>query len=328
MRIGVVGGCGYIGSHLCRRLERTNHDVMVFDNLENGHKDMVNFPVFVGDLKNIDDVKDFIVGYKPNIVIHLASYIEAGESMKKPIKYFENNCIGSLNLFNSMKDNNITDVIFASTAGVYKEHSYQMKETWKKEPSSFYGKTKLITEELLKRFCSEYDFNSIVFRFFNVAGASPYGDIGELHEPESHLIPIIIEYMLNKRDEFYIYGNDYNTTDGTCVRDYIHVEDLVDAFMMGIKKLNKIYGFNDYNIGSGKGYSVLDIFNEIKRTMYPEKSQNHCFRGFKYGDRRDGDPDSLVADISKIKREWNWEPQRGLKDIINSAIKWHKSLMN
>lgn len=318
MKVAVTGGCGYIGSHLCRRLKKQGLETVVFDNLEKGHKWLVKQPVYLGDLKKKEEIDLFLEKFEPEVVVHLAAYIEAGESMREPVKYFENNVLGSFNLFKSMQEHNLNKLLYASTAAVYKSKSTPLGEDKRKEPSSVYGKTKLQTEELLKWF----GFDSVAFRFFNVAGAHPSGELGQFSQ--SHLMTRVIGYFFGTLENFRVFGQDYPTKDGTCVRDYVHVEDLVDAFLLALDHLDDLEGFRAYNIGSGKGYSVLEVFNEVKKQLYPERWKNHNFKGFKFGERRPGDPASLTAKISKIHEDWGWEPKRDLEEIVSSALKWHK----
>lgn len=320
MKILVTGGAGYIGSHTVYLLQKQGWEVVVFDNLVYGHKEAVNCPLIVGDLLNKNDIVGVFKNNKFDGVIHFAAYALAGESMEKPGKYFENNILGGLNLLEVMKDFGVKYIVFSSTCAVY---GYPKKlpvgEEEEKKPVSVYGESKLMFEKILNWYDRIFGIKNVCLRYFNAAGALLDGSIGEDHSPETHIIPVAMEVVLGKREKFVIFGDDYNTPDGTCIRDYIHVLDLAEAH---IKSLEYLKGKNQsdyFNVGTGQGYSNKEIISMIKEVTGVD---------FKVetGPRRLGDPDAIWADNSKIKRVLGWRPKYSdLKTIIESAWNWHKN---
>lgn len=329
MKILVTGGAGYIGSHAVLALLQRGDEVVVFDNLELGYSESIdrinsNFRngavLFQGDLKNTGDLNRMFDEY-PAIdgVLHFAAYSLVGESMKNPQRYYKNNVCGSLNLFTAMVEHNVSRIVFSSTAAVYGEpETVPIREDDRQKPINPYGKSKLMIEGILDDFFTAYGLNSIRLRYFNAAGASRTVDIGESHKPETHLIPITMQAALGSREKMYIYGEDYNTPDGTCIRDYIHVEDLIDAHLLALDKMVETEICDYFNLGTQEGLSVRQIIEKCKEVTGVDFT-------VEIGERRVGDPDKLVADASKAKEVLGWEPKLGLDEIIESAWKWHQN---
>jgi len=320
MAILVCGGAGYIGSHAVAELIKRGEDVIVVDNLQKGHMDAIweGAKICLGDLRD----KEFLgrVFRENNIegVIHFAADSLVGESMELPLKYYENNVYGTMCLLEVMKENNVDKIVFSSTAATYGEpESVPIRETDRTEPTNAYGETKLAVEKMLKWADTAYGIKHVVLRYFNVAGAHESGMIGEAHDPETHLIPIILQVALNKREKIFIYGDDYDTPDGTCIRDYIHVMDLVDAHILALKKLNKDNTSSTYNLGNGEGFSVKEVIESVRKvTKHEIKAE--------LAPRRSGDPARLIASSEKAMSELGWEPKfTNMEDIISSAWKWH-----
>lgn len=318
MKVMVVGGAGYIGSITARSLTESGHDVVVADHFESHSK------AKLGDIKTVqanlldpESLNQAIVNFMPDVVMHFAAYIQMGESMKDPRKYYENNALGSRNLIEAMIRAGVTKMVFASSAGVYGNPVHvPIPEDDPKEPENPYGETKLVIERLLKWYGKAYDFHSISLRFFNAAGASLDGELGEDHQNESHIIPNIIKAQLTDK-EFTLFGNDYPTEDGTCIRDYIHVLDLASAFTRAAEKLMEGAVTTAYNAGTGKGYSNKQIIEMV------EKVSGKPVR-VKYEPRRPGDANILIADAARIQKELGWNPNYSdLETIIKTAYEWH-----
>ena len=319
MKILVTGGAGYIGSHTVRRLLEANYDVIVVDNLSKGHKESLPkgikfFKIDIGDSKELSKI---LKDYKIDAVMHFAGFIEAEESMLKPDKYYKNNVEKSMLLMETMLKFNIKKLVFSSSAAVYgKPSSIPIKETAKLTPVNVYGKTKLIIEKKLASYGKKYGLKSASLRYFNAAGAGY--DIGEDHRPESHLIPNIFNVILGNRKEIKIFGANYDTKDGTCIRDYVHVLDLADAHVLALNKLLTSGKSDVYNIGSEKGYSVKEIIRAVEKVAKKKVP-------VKAAKPRKGDTKILIADSSKIKKELGWKPKFGLNKIIETAWAWHKN---
>lgn len=320
MKILVTGGAGYIGSITNQELRKKGFETVVFDNLIYGHrKAVVDSILEVGDLLRIESLRKIFKKHKFDGVIHFAAYALAGESMRDPYRYFKNNIQGGLNLLQVMTENNVKKIIFSSSCAVY---GYPKKlpvtEREKLEPVSVYGEAKIAFEKILYWYEKLYGIKYISLRYFNAAGASLDGTLGEDHKPETHIIPIALEAALGLRKHFILFGNDYPTKDGTCIRDYIHVLDLAQAHISALERLEE--GKNAiYNLGAEKGYSNLEVLKMIKRVTgrdFPVK----------IGKRREGDPAAIFADSTKIKKELGWKPQYSdLKTIVETAWKWHKT---
>lgn len=320
MKILVTGGAGYIGSFMVKKLLDESHEVVVVDSLEKGHKDAVD-PRSILKVGNVLDkkfIQEVFGSYSFDAVIHFAGYISMKESMEAPFIYFENNFLGLLNILEGMKKGNVKKIIFSSTAGVYGNPvKIPIPEDHIKNPTNPYGESKLMAEKALEWYKNILGINYVALRYFNAAGASLDGTLGELHPDESHIIPSALS-ALSEEKEFFLYGNDYNTEDGTCVRDYIHVIDLVQAHLFALNKLSLESGGFYYNVGTGMGHSNEKILKMIEEVT-DKKLQ------IKVVNKRSGDADILVADVSKIKKELSFEPKfSDIKTIIQSAWDWHK----
>jgi UDP-glucose 4-epimerase len=319
MKVMVTGGAGYIGSHAVRRLKEEGYEPVVFDNLSKGHRQAAkDVLLFEGDLLDKESLKRFFKEHRPGAVMHFAALSLVGESMKEPYKYYENNISGSLNLFKAAMDAGADKIIFSSTAAVYGEpKKVPITEDSEKSPLNVYGRTKLVIENMLKDFSDIYGLKYKALRYFNAAGADKTGDIGEDHDPETHLIPIILQYVNGRRDRLTVYGNDYPTPDGTCIRDYIHVTDLAQAHVLALRGLENGGESNAYNLGSQAGFSVLEIIKAAERAVG---------RPINYDivERRAGDPAVLIASSEKIKKELGWQPEFGIDEVLSGAWEFHR----
>ncbi len=319
-KILVTGGAGYIGSHMALMLVERGYQVVVFDNLVTGHKDAVlNADLVVADLANERLLEDCFSYYKFDAVIHFASSILVKESIRDPGKYYKNNVAAGLNLLEVMRKFNTKAMIFSSAAAVYGEpQKSPIDIDHPKNPLNPYGRSKLMFENILQDYDHVYGLKSISLRYFNAAGADPKARLGERHNPETHLIPLVIQTAMGKRKNIEIFGNDYPTRDGTCIRDYIHVVDLCEAHMLALEALLQGKPSTVYNLGNGEGYSVLEVINVAQEITGKKIETILC-------QRRTGDPGTLVADASTIKKELNWQPQyTDLVDIIKHTWQWEK----
>lgn len=319
-KILVTGGAGYIGSFMVRHLKEKGFNVVIADNLCQGHIESVkDFDVRKIDLSlEKEKLNELFEKESFSGVIHMASFIQMGESFNNPAKYFNNNLTAALNVMDAMVENKVSNFILSSSAGVYGNPvSLPIKEEDKKEPLNPYGETKSMIEKMLKWYDLAYGLKFMAIRYFNAAGAALDGSIGEDHPEESHLIPLIIKAGL-KGEKFTIFGNDYKTPDGTCIRDYIHVLDLVETHEIALKKLLGGSPSNFYNAGAGRGYSNNEVVEMVRKVT-------GLTINLEYGPRREGDADSLYASIDKIKKDFSWQPKYGLKEIIQSAYLWHQS---
>jgi UDP-glucose 4-epimerase len=319
MNVLVTGGAGYIGSHATRALIQAGHKVVVLDNLSHGHREAVEkSATFVqGDVADQKLVLKLLLENKIEAVMHFAADIEVGESVANPNKYYLNNFVSPLSLLNSMREAGVKKIVFSSTAAVYGNPvEIPITEAHPRQAMSPYGRSKLMMEFALEDFARAYGLGFIVLRYFNVAGAHPDGTIGEDHQPESHLIPRILLAARNPDFTLPIYGTDYNTPDGTCVRDYIHVQDLVAAHILALQKIQLGAG-TAYNLGSESGFTVREVIKACERVT------NRKIPTIEH-DRRPGDPDKLVASSDKIRRELGWVRQYpDLETIIGHAWTWH-----
>lgn len=316
----VTGGAGYIGSHVVLELKEAGYEVLVLDNLSRGHRELAFGDAFEeGDLQNFPFLDGVFKKYDIEAVVHFAASSLVGESMKKPEEYYYNNVFGTLNLLRAMRINEVNKIVFSSTAAVYGEpEEVPIKETSDLVPTNVYGETKLFIEKMLERFSSAYGLNSIAFRYFNAAGADPKGRTGEDHTPETHLIPLVLDTALGKRESITVFGKDYPTPDGTCIRDYIHVTDLASAHVLGLEKLLSGWqGKRSYNLGNGNGYSVLQIIESVRQvTSKPVEVVE--------GDRRSGDPAILVASSDLAEKEMGWiQKHTDINEIVSTAWSWH-----
>jgi len=318
-KILVTGGAGYIGSFMVRCLKEKGFEVIIADNLSQGHIESVkDFDVREIDLATEKEkLNELFEKEKFSGVVHMAGFIQMGESFANPSKYFQNNLMSALNVMDAMVKNKVSNFILSSSAGVYgNPESLPIKEEDKKEPLNPYGETKYMIEKMLEWYDQAYGLKFISIRYFNAAGAALDGSIGEDHPEESHLIPLIIKAGL-RGDKFTIFGNDYKTPDGTCIRDYIHVLDLVETHGIALKKLLGGAQSNFYNAGVGRGYSNKEVIEMVEKVT-------GLTINLEYGSRREGDADSLYASIDKIKKDFGWQPKYDLKEIIKSAYLWHQ----
>lgn len=316
----VTGGAGYIGSHTVRKIKDAGYRPIVFDNLSNGCKEAVKTSDFIkGDVRNTELLEKTIKKYKIIAVVHFAGFIEVGESVNNPEKYYENNIIGSLNLINACKNLGVNKFVFSSSAAVYGNPVRSpINENDLKVPTNPYGFTKLAIERILHDYDRAYGIKSVSLRYFNAAGAANLAEIGENHNPETHLIPRIIKYALGQVKDFKLFGDNYRTKDGTCVRDYVHVDDLADAHVLALKYLDKDNKSDVFNLGSERGFSVKEIIKAIERFIGKKIK-------YKIVERREGDPDKLLASNRKAKRVLGWRPKYSdLDNIIKTAYNWHK----
>ena len=319
MAILVCGGAGYIGSHAVVELLARGEEVVVVDNLQTGHAEaLTQGAVFYeGDLRDESFLDRVFAENNIEAVMHFAADSLVGESVLEPLKYYDNNVGGAISLLKAMQKHGVKKIVFSSTAAVYGEaKKMPILETTETAPTNTYGETKLAIEKMLKWSEQAYGINYVVLRYFNVAGAHPNGVIGEDHNPETHLIPIILDVALGKRDHISIFGDDYDTPDGTCIRDYIHVLDLVDAHILAIEKLRTHGESGIFNLGNGNGFSVKEVI-ETSRAVTGKKIPEVV------APRRAGDPAKLVASSEKARQELGWKPQYdSLESMIESAWAW------
>jgi UDP-glucose 4-epimerase len=321
MNVLVTGGAGYIGSHTVKMLIEKGHNVIVFDNLSRGHIESVpkGIPFEKVDILDTDGLNSAFKKYSFDAIIHFAAFAYVGESVENPAMYFRNNVSGSSNLIRIANENGVKKFVFSSTCSLYgNPETIPISEKESTKPINPYAKTKFIVEEILDFYDISVGMKYVALRYFNAAGASDDSSIGESHDPEPHLIPLVLFSALGKSDSIKIYGNDYNTEDGTCIRDYIHVNDLADAHIKALELLNSGNKSEIINLGTGNGNSVLEIIDKAREITGREiKSE--------ITNRRPGDPDILVADNKKAKEILGWIPKYNLEKIIETAWKWHKN---
>jgi UDP-glucose 4-epimerase len=317
----VAGGAGYIGSHMVRLLLEAGYAPVVFDNLSTGHREFIpNDVVFIeGDLRNESDLKEVFDGHDIDTVMHFASFIQVGESVKDPVKYYDNNVIACIKLLEAMLKKNVKKIVFSSTAAVYGDpEEVPVAETALLKPTNPYGRTKLMFEEILEDVRRAQGLDYISLRYFNVAGAHESGGIGENHDPETHLIPNILRSAKNGSVKFQVFGDDYSTPDGTCIRDYIHVVDLCKAHLLSLEYLDK-KGTEIFNLGSGNGFSVNEVVENVRKVTEKDIM-------VEIHERRAGDAGKLVACSDKAKDLLGWEPEYGLEDMIRTAWEWEQHI--
>lgn len=316
----VTGGAGYIGSHACKALSEAGFTPVVFDNLIYGHRDSVRWgPLVLADLLDQHAIASAISEFQPIAVMHFAAYAYVGESVQNPGKYYRNNVVGSLNLLEAMRESGLKKIIFSSTCATYGLPQEDLiSETHGQNPINPYGTSKLMIEQMLRDFDLAHDFRSICLRYFNAAGADANAEVGEEHDPETHLIPLVLDVASGLRDSITIFGDDYATPDGSCIRDYVHVSDLADAHVLALKALLNDAQTTAYNLGNGQGYSVKEVIAAARIVTGRNVSVN-------IGARRAGDPPRLVGDATLIKNTLGWKPiYAALPDIIGSAWRWHQ----
>lgn len=320
MLILVVGGAGYIGSHMVKMLLAAGHQVVTLDSLVGGYRDAVLGGEFVqGDLSDSALLNELFRQYAFDGVMHFASFIQVGESVKVPAKYYRNNVTNTQNLLDAMVEHGVRRFIFSSTAAIFGEpHYVPIDEVHPQLPINPYGRSKLMVEHMLEDYGRAYGLRSVCLRYFNAAGADPEGELGERHEPETHLIPLVLQAASGHREAVTVFGADYDTPDGTCIRDYIHVQDLCDAHMLALEHLMSGGASARYNLGNGNGFSVREVIDSARRVTGREIPVRH-------GERRGGDAARLVADSSLIKRELGWVPKYAELDaMVAHAWRWEK----
>ena len=327
MTVLVTGGAGYIGSHCILKLLETGHNVVIFDNYSTGHEETAAVLSNVvskgkvvaavkGDLLNISDIDNVFDSYGIDAVIHFAAFSQVSESMKDPGKYYRNNVCGTLNLLDSMRSHDVKKIVFSSTAATYGEPEYTpIDEDHPQKPINPYGMSKLMIERIMDDYDKAYGLRSVRLRYFNVAGADPEGRVGEVHEPETHLIPNILKSVKGKGRRFSMFGTDYPTRDGTCIRDYVNVMDLADAHILALDYLNRGGKTDYFNLGTENGSSVREVFSACETITGSKIPLDVC-------DRRPGDPAVLVACNKKAREVLGWEPKNSLEDSIRAAYQW------
>lgn len=321
MRVLVTGGAGYIGSHTVKRLAQEKFEPVVLDDFRSGHRWAAKWGTLVeGKLEDSVFLKKVFAETQPEAVIHFAADIQVGESVRNPAKYFWNNCVNTLKLLDAMREAAVKHIVFSSSAAIYGHPDIvPIPEDAPARPVSPYGESKLFMEKALRWYGAAYDMHWIALRYFNACGADPEGDLGEQHEPESHLIPLIIAAAQGRRNHVEIYGTDYATPDGTAIRDYVHVADLASAHVMAVQRLLDGGESRALNLGTGHGHSVREVIDAVSRVS---GSQPPC----QNAPRREGDPPSLVADPSLARKTLGWEARHSsLDEIIGTAWKWHSS---
>lgn len=321
----VLGGAGYIGSHAVYQLIDQGYNVVVVDNLQTGHQEAIHpkAKFYQGDIRNKGFLQSVFNQEKIEAVIHFAANSLVGESMEKPLDYFSNNVYGTQIVLEVMKEYHVQYIVFSSSAAVYGEQKVMpITEDMQTNPTNTYGETKLVMEKMMKWCDKAYGMKYVALRYFNVAGARESAEIGEDHTPETHLVPLILQVALGQREQITIFGEEYDTADGTCIRDYIHVEDLITAHLLALEYLRHGGGSNIFNLGSSKGYSVKEMVDAARHVT------NHSIPS-KIGERRAGDPSTLIASSEKAKSILGWSPKReSIKEIIEDAWNWHKSHPN
>lgn len=325
MKLLVLGGAGYIGSHTATELLDNGHEVVIADNLVTGYREAVpeKAMFYQGDLRDKDFLNDLMKKEKVDAVIHFAAYSLVGESVVNPLKYYENNLYGTKVLLDAMIESGVDKIVFSSTAATYGEpENIPILENDRTCPTNPYGETKLAMEKMISWAAKAHGLHYVSLRYFNACGAHKSGAIGEAHNPESHLIPLVLQVPNEKREFVSIYGNDYDTPDGTCIRDYIHVTDLAKAHILAVEYLMNGGESDIFNLGNGVGYSVKEVIETARKvTGHPIPAKEEA--------RRAGDPARLVASGKKAKEILGWEPEiKDLADIINSAWKWHSKHPN
>ncbi len=317
----VTGGAGYIGSHACKALRAAGYTPITYDNLSTGWADAVKYgPFEEGDLNDRGRLNEVFSQYLPDAVMHFAAFSQVGEAMQDPGKYWHNNVSGSLKLIEAAVDHGCMNFVFSSTCATYGDQdNIVLDEDCAQQPINAYGASKRAIEDILVNFSESHGLEHVIFRYFNVAGADPEGEIGEFHRPETHLIPLMLDAIAGNRTALTVFGTDYPTPDGTCIRDYVHVMDLVEAHILGLKWLEDSKGSRVFNLGTGKGYSVKEVIDHSRIVT------NRAVP-FKEGPRRPGDCTKLVSGSTRAELELGWVPKRStLEAMIADAWKWHQN---
>ena len=318
----VTGGAGYIGSHCCKELFNKGYNPITFDNLVYGHRENVKWGDFYkGDIGNVKDLEAFFNKYKIDAVIHFAAYAYVGESIADPQKYYTNNLKNTINLLHHILKNNIKYFIFSSTCATYgNPNRIPIDEDHPRSPINPYGRSKKMIEDILEDYNRAYGLKFVSLRYFNAAGADPDGETGENHDPETHLIPLVLDVAAGKSEAIQVFGTDYDTKDGSCIRDYIHVSDLASAHVLALERLMNESSSSFFNLGTGLGHSVLEVIEKSLKITGKEIP-------FIVTNRRPGDPSVLVSSNEKAVNELAWKPKyTNIEDIIQTAWNWHKKL--
>lgn len=317
-KILVAGGAGYIGSHMVRLLQDEGYSPLIFDNLSTGHRSFIpkGIKLYKGDLRKYSDIEKALKKEPVDIVMYFAASIVTSESVENPIKYYENNVLSNINLIKAMRTRGIKKIIFSSTAAIYGEPSEMpITEETDKSPANPYGRSKLMIEDILKDCSRSYDFRYVSLRYFNVAGSHPKADIGIRYKVITHLIPSVLKVISGERKEFNVYGDDYPTPDGSCIRDFIYVMDLCKAHLRAIDYLNAGNPSNVFNLGSGRGFSVKEVVSMCEKVTGKKVNLKLCAR-------RPGDPAQVIASSDKALKTLGWKPQASLEEIIRTAWQW------
>lgn len=317
----VTGGAGYIGSHACKALSQAGYTPVTYDNLVTGWQDAVKFgPFEQGDLMDRARLDEVFAKHQPVAVMHFAALSQVGEAMAEPAKYWSNNVTGSLTLIEAAVAAGCLDFVFSSTCATYGEHdNVVLDETTSQHPLNAYGASKRAIEDILRDFEAAHGLRHVIFRYFNVAGADPDGEVGEFHRPETHLVPLMLDAIDGKRDGLTVFGTDYETPDGTCIRDYVHVCDLVDAHVLGLDWLEQGKDSRVFNLGTGSGFSVFEVIEQ-------SKSVTNRPVPYTVGARRAGDCTKLVSGSVRAETELGWNPKRSTLEImISDAWRWHQN---
>ncbi len=320
MNILVCGGAGYIGSHMVKMLTESGHNVTTFDNLSTGHREAVKWgKLVVGDLLDEPALRQLFADNSFDAVMHFSAKSLVGESVSEPAKYYRNNVIGTLHLLDAMRAAGVKRFVFSSSAATFGNPvSDRIDERHPQAPINPYGETKLMVERMLRDYAAAYGLRSVSLRYFNAAGADPSGQIGEAHDPETHLIPNVLKAALDPAKKLKVFGQDYPTPDGTCVRDYIHINDLCQAHLLALGYMDKKEGAFGFNLGNGQGFSIFEIINAAEHVTGAEIPYESC-------DRRPGDPPILVADATRAKKELGWRPKyTDITEILKTAWDWHQ----
>lgn len=327
MKLLVVGGAGYIGSHMVKQLAASGHSVTVLDNLTTGFRELAKFgELVVGDIQDVNFLENLFKTNSFDGVLHFAANSQVGESVVNPSKYYQNNVSGTLNLLDVMVRHGVKNFIFSSTAATFGNPEYvPIDESHPQAPINPYGASKLMVERILQDYAAAYGLNSVCLRYFNACGADPEGHLGECHDPETHLIPIILQAASGRRKSISVYGRDYDTPDGTCIRDYIHIEDLCSAHALALTSLveERLSGAQAFNLGNGTGFSVQQVIDVVSDIV----AEDGCSLVVEEGPRRAGDPAVLVADAKQAREVLGWQPvYPDLNLIVRHAWAWEKKL--
>lgn len=318
-KILVVGGAGYIGSHMCKYLHGRGMQPVVLDNLSIGHREAVQWgPLYAGNMDDQKLLREIFSNHSISAVMHFAAFCYVGESVHAPLKYYRNNIASTLGLLNAMLEYGVGRFIFSSTCATYGEpESLPIVEENVQKPINPYGRSKFMMEQILDDLDAASGLRSVCLRYFNAAGADPEGDLGEDHDPETHLIPLVLKTALGQRQELTVFGNDYPTKDGTCVRDYIHIQDLAQAHFLSLQHLLEGGESRKYNLGNGSGFSILEVIETAEAVTGKKLA-------YEYAERRNGDPATLIGSAEKITRELGWKPEFDtLAAIVETAWNWH-----